>query len=159
MSSPPPLQSSSMVSSSSSSSSLAPPPQSWFQRHWKGLVVAVLGFVVAAVLALMLAVVGLVMWSIRQSDVFRMAMQRARQDPRVTQSLGTPIEPSWLVAGSMSVENDSGNAKFSVGIHGPKQEGKLYLDARKRMGEWTFNSLTVKTAAGEEIEVVPPKPD
>lgn len=157
MSSPPPLHSSSMVSSSSSS--FATPTQSWLQRHWKGLLIAILGCVMAAVLALALAVVGLVMWSIRQSDVFRMALQRVRQDARVTQSLGTPIEPSWLVSGSMNIENDSGTANFSVGIHGPRQGGKLYLDARKRMGEWTFNSLTVKTAAGQKIDVVPPSPE
>lgn len=155
MSAPPPLSSSTMVSSSLSSQ----PQQTWMQRHWKGLVVAILGLIAASILALVIAVVGLVMWSMRQSDVYRMAMQRARQNPEVVERLGTPIESGWLVSGSMNIENDSGTANLTIPIHGPRQQAKMYLDARKRMGEWTFNSLTVKTAAGEQIELVPPKPD
>ena len=153
MSAPPPLQSSAMVSSSSQ------PQQTWLQRHWKGLVVAIIGLVVVACIAMVLSVVGLVMWSIRQSDVYRMAMTKARQNPQVVHTLGTPIDPGWLVSGSMNIENDSGTANLTIPIHGPRQKAKMYLDARKRMGEWTFNSLTVKTDDGDQIELVTPKPD
>ena len=129
------------------------------QRHWKGLVVAIIGLIVAACIALAVSIVGLVMWSIRQSDVYRMAMAKARQNPRLVQILGTPIEPGWLASGSIQIENDSGSANLTIPIHGPREKAKMYLDARKRMGEWTFNSLTVKTDAGDQIELVPPKPD
>lgn len=153
MSAPPPLQPSVTLSSSSQ------PQQTWMQRHWKSVVIAIVGLIIASVVALAVSIVGLVMWSIRQSDVYRMAMQRVRQDPAVVQALGTPIETGWWASGSMNIENDSGTANFTVPIHGPRQQGKMYLDARKRMGEWTFNSLVVKTAGGEQIEVVAPKPD
>lgn len=155
MSAPPPLSSSAMVSSSSS----AQPPQTWLQRHWKGLVVGVIVLILLSLLATVMAVVGLVMWSIRQSDVYRMAMQRVRQNPAVVEKLGTPIEPGWLISGSMNIEGDSGTANFTIPIHGPRQAARVYLDARKRMGEWTFNSLVVKTEGGEQIQVAPPKPD
>ena len=157
MSAPPPLQSSNMMSSS------IPPqqqrPETWFQRHWKGVVIAIVGLVVASILALVAGIVGLVLWSMRQSDVYRMAMERARKNPEAVQQLGTPIEPGWLVSGSVNIENDAGTANLTIPIHGPRQQAKMYLDARKRMGEWTFNSLVVKTAAGEEIDLVTSKPD
>ena len=153
MSAPPTLQSSTMMSSSSQ------PQQTWFQRHWKGLVVAIIGLIVVACIALVVSIVGLVMWSIRQSDVFRMAMTKARQNPAVVHSLGTPIDPGWVVSGSINLENDAGTANLAIPIHGPRQKAKMYLDARKRMGEWTFISLTVKTDDGDQIELVPPKPD
>jgi hypothetical protein len=133
--------------------------QTWFQRHWKAVVITILVLVVASILAMVGGIVGLVMWSIRQSDVFRMAMERARQNPQVVQQLGTPIEPGWLVSGSIQLENDAGTANLTIPIHGPSQKAKMYLDARKRMGEWTFNSLVVKTASGEEIDVAAAKPE
>lgn len=153
MSAPPPLQTSTLVSSSS------PQQPTWMQRHWKGLVVAIIGLVVAAFMALVLGIVGLVMWSIRQSDVYRMAMAKTRENPAVVHYLGTPIESGWLVSGSLQTENDSGAANLTIPIHGPRQKAKMYVDARKRMGEWTFNSLTVKTDDGDQIEVVRAKPD
>ena len=154
MSAPPPLPSSTIVSSSAP----LPQQQTWFQRHWKGVVIAILGLVIASVLALVAGIVGLVMWSMRQSDVYRMAMERARKNPEVVQQLGTPIESGWLVSGSLHIENDAGTANLTIPIHGPHQQAKMYLDARKRMGEWTFNSLVVKTAEGEEIDVMAAKP-
>jgi hypothetical protein len=153
MSAPPPLQPASVVSSSSMPPS--PSQQTWIQRHWKGLVVAIIGLVVVSCLALVLSIVGLVMWSIRQSDVYRMAMTKARQNPEVVRRLGTPIESGWWASGSMNIEGDSGTADFTIPIHGPTQKATMYLDARKRMGEWTFRVLTVKTDHGERIEVVP----
>jgi hypothetical protein len=140
-------------------SSSGQPPKTWFHRHWKGVVVAILLLIVALLVAAVLAVVGLVMWSIRQSDVYRMAMERVRQDPAVVQRLGSPIESGWIVSGSMNIEGDSGTANFTIPIHGPRASAKVYLDARKTMGEWTFNSLVVKTAEGEEIQMPPAKAD
>jgi len=142
-----------------SSSAPLQPPESWARRHWKGLVATAVTLVLVAVLAVVAGVIALVMWSLRQSDVLRLAMERARKNPAVVEQLGTPINPGWLISGSMHMENDSGTANFTVPIHGPRQEAKLYLDARKQMGEWTFNSLTVKTDQGQEIQVVQPKPD
>ena len=144
---------------SSSSSSLPQTQPSWARRHWKGLVGSVVTLVVVVALALVVGVVALVMWSIRQSDVLRIALEQARKNPAVVAQLGTPINPGWLISGSMHIENDAGTANFTVPIHGPRQEATLYLDARKRTGEWTFNTLTVKLDDGREILLLPPKPD
>jgi len=157
MSTPPPIPPSSVFSSSSMP---APQPQqTWLQRHWKGLVIAILGLIVVSVVAMILSIVGLVMWSMKQSDVYKQAMAKTRQNAEVAARLGTPIEPGWIISGHINLENDAGTAEMTIPIHGPQQEAKIYLDARKRMGEWTFNYLTVKTAAGEQIEVVAQKPD
>ena len=141
------------------SSSQLQPPESWLHRHWKGLAGTLLTLVVVGVLALVAGVVALVMWSIRQSDVLHLAMEQARRNPSVVEQLGTPINPGWLISGSMHIENDAGTADFTVPIKGPRQEAKLHLDARKRMGEWTFNTLTVTTDSGRQIELVRSKPD
>ncbi len=134
------------------------PQESWARRHWKGLVTLAVALVVGTVIAVVVGAVALVMWSVRQSDVIRMAVEQAQKNPAVVAELGTPIKPGWFISGSMNVENDSGTANFTVPIHGPRQEAKLHLDARKRRGEWTFNSLSVKMHDGREIEVVPPRP-
>ena len=141
------------------SSSQPESAQSWMRRHPKTLVFAIKLAIAVSVFGTILGIVSLVMWSMRQSDVFRLAMEKTRKNPAVVEKLGTPIEPDWMVTGSMNVDGDSGTANFTAEIKGPRQKGKLSIDARKRMGEWTFNYLMVKTAAGEEIDVVPRKTD
>src|ERR1051326_8562668 len=60
MSAPPPLQPAPIMTSSSVQPQQS---QTWFQRHWKGVVVTILVLVVASVLALVAGMVGLVMRS------------------------------------------------------------------------------------------------
>lgn len=137
--------------SSSGQAGFGQPGQSWVQRNWKKLVVALLGFFVLALVASVAGILWLVMWSFRNSDVCRLAMEKARHNPAVVAQLGEPIEPGFFFTGSMNINGDSGSATLTMPIHGPKAKADLYVDARKAMGDWTFNYLVMKTASGERI--------
>ncbi len=131
-------------------------PDSWWRRNWKMVAVVVVTLLVVILLAFVTGVVALVMWSFRQSDVFRLALDKARNAPAVVERLGSPIEAGWMVSGSIRLNGDTGSADMHIPIHGPKGKADMYINASKRMGEWTFNSVVVKTVSGEQIWVASP---
>jgi hypothetical protein len=85
----------------------------------------------------------LIMNDFKSSPVYVQAMQAARADPRVSQSMGTPIEPGWLITGSISEQGISGDANLVIPISGPRKSGTLYASARKGNGVWSFYTLAV----------------
>lgn len=123
------------------------------QARMKKIVTMVVGGIVTLVLLFVVAIVGVVLWVMRQSDVNRLAMEKVRQNPAVVERLGTPIEMGWMISGSISTAGDSGSAEVTIPIHGPKGGADMYVSARKAMGNWSFTDLTVKTSSGESIRV------
>lgn len=91
---------------------------------------------------------------IRSSDVYKEALQRARSNPQVVAALGQPIEPGWWVAGSINVENNSGQANFKFPIEGPNGEATVQVTATKKGSQWTYSELSVKPEKGPEIDLL-----
>ncbi len=120
------------------------PPQGWFSRHWK----AVVGFgclgLIILVLALVAGIFFLVMGGIRSSDVYQQALAKANANPQVVVSLGQPIQPGWMLSGSLNVSGPGGDADLAIPISGPKGKGTLYVVAKKSAGAWTFSRLEVE---------------
>ena len=115
----------------------------WFARNWVWLLpVGCLGMIVLAVL-LVGGIFFAVTAAIRTSDVYRTALERARQNPEVVAALGEPIEVGWLVSGNISVNGPEGEANLSLPLHGPRGSATLYLVANKVAGEWVYERLEV----------------
>ena len=124
-----------------------PRKPSWFSRNWKWLVPggclsALLVF--GAFLALILSVV---FGSMKASDPYRLAMDRATASPAVTQALGTQIKAGFFVSGKISVDGASGSANLAIPLSGPKGKGTVYVEASKAAGEWTFTRLVFEEGA------------
>ncbi|HEX4997389.1 MAG TPA: cytochrome c oxidase assembly factor 1 family protein, partial [Terriglobia bacterium] len=90
----------------------------------------------------------------RYSDVYKEALAIAQSNPETQQALGTPIEAGFLVSGNISVSGDSGRANLSIPIHGPKGTGRLYLEATKVQGKWTYQKLMVQVDKGPRIDLL-----
>lgn len=86
----------------------------------------------------------LIMGSFKSSPVYLQAMDAARSDARVVQSLGQPIESGWFITGSISEQGLSGDANLVIPISGPRKGGTLYASARKGDGVWQFYTLAVQ---------------
>lgn len=137
----------------------APPPPSggWWSRNWKWFVPTgccltplVLGGAFAAFLILV------VFGAMKQSDVYKMAVARAKADQRVTNALGTPINEGLFLSGNTSVNGASGDADLSIPISGPRGKGTIYAVATKSAGDWTYSKLVVKIdSTGETIDLGP----
>lgn len=130
-----------------------PPPRGWWARHWKAAIFGGCLTLIVLFCAFLAGIFLLVFSSFRSSDVYRMALERARANPDVVRQLGTPIEPGWWVSGSMNVTGGSGSADLAIPIHGPKGTGKIELVARKRDGRWMFRRLVVLPDGGAPIVV------
>src|SRR5205823_4076198 len=94
-----------------------PPPTGWWSRNWKWFVPTgccltplVLGGAFVAFLVLV------VFGTMKQSDAYKMAVERAKADPRVTSALGTPIGEGWFLSGKTNVNGGSGDADLSIPI-------------------------------------------
>ena len=118
-------------------------------RNWKWIVpTGCLGLIVLA-LALAAGVFFLVVSAVKSSDVYRRALEKARQDPAVIAELGQPISDSWLVSGSVETKGRYGHAKFQIPISGPKNSGTVYAEALKVRDlygndDWNFETLEVE---------------
>jgi hypothetical protein len=125
---------------------MGPPPPSqpgWWNRNWKWFVpVGCLGLI-AIFCGFIALLVVVVMGSMKNSDAYKMALAKAQQNPVVQQKLGTPIQASTFVGGSINVEGTSGKADLTIPISGPKGKGAIYVDATKFANEWKFNRLEV----------------
>jgi hypothetical protein len=96
----------------------------------------------------------------KQSDAYKIAVDRAPQNQAVIYALGSPINAGNFVSGSSHVEGLSGDAKLSIPISGPKGKGTLYIEATKSAGLWQFATLVAKIEkTGERINLnQPPRP-
>ncbi|MBZ5646642.1 MAG: cytochrome c oxidase assembly factor 1 family protein [Acidobacteriia bacterium] len=122
------------------SSSPIEPEKSWFARHL--LVTIIMGLAIAFT-AFVVVVLGVVMMSLRSSDVYREAVARAQQAPAVRERLGTPIEAGWFTSGSINVSGPSGSADLAIPISGPTGKATIYVVGKKRMGRWELQALEV----------------
>ena len=90
----------------------------------------------------------------KSSDVYKMAVARAKADPRVTEAIGTPIKEGYFVGGHTDVSGGSGQADLTIPIRGPKGKAKIYATATKSAGEWHYSRLIVKVQnTGERIDL------
>ena len=131
-----------------------PQPPSWLERHsgWKiplGCLVlmVLLGGFVAGLLTFIVT-------SFHRSDVYQQSLARAREDPRVRQQLGQPIQPAWFISGQLSVSGSSGKADLSIPISGPKGKATIRAVASKNAGEWRFSWLQVVVEGQEPIDLL-----
>ncbi len=108
-----------------------------------------------AVLVLVVGIIAgvfyLITGTFKSSPVYQDALQAAQSNPRVTQSLGTPIQPGWLVTGSIQEQGLSGDASLVIPISGPRGSGTLYASAREGNGVWQYYTLAVKVDGQDQV--------
>lgn len=94
--------------------------------------------------------------ALKQTDVYKTALARAKADQRVTAALGTPIEEGWFLKGNTDLDGESGKTDLTIPISGPKGKGSIYVVATKFAGEWTYSKMVVKIdSSGETIDLKP----
>ncbi|MCS3747883.1 hypothetical protein FHY18_003511 [Xanthomonas arboricola] len=129
-----------------------------WSRHWKWVVPGI-GVALFVLLALVIgALIYAIAAVVKSSDVYRDALRIAKADTQVVQTLGTPITDALLPDGSISYVGDMGEAHFSVGLHGPRGNGSVQVDATRRHGRWTYQTLTFAGTHGGQIDMLPATP-
>jgi hypothetical protein len=122
---------------------MQPDQPGWWKRNWKWavpsgcLMVVILLF--GGCVALMTAAVG----AMKSSGAYEQAIDRLKEHPGAIAVLGEPITASWMISGNFHEGGGKGTADYSVPVSGPRGGGKLYVEARKSAGRWTFEVLTL----------------
>ena len=118
-------------------------------RNRRPLILITCGVLTAVAVCILLVVggaagiIGAVFGSIKSSDVYQGALTAAMEDTQVIDALGEPVEAGLIPSGSISVENNSGDASLSIPISGPKGKGTLYVEAVRSAGSWEYTLLEV----------------
>jgi hypothetical protein len=120
-----------------------PAKKGWFGRNWKWFVPLGCFTMIGAFVGVIALIFFLVVGAIKSTDVYQQALDKAKSNPEVIGSIGQPIKDGMLPQGNINTSGDSGEADFQIPISGPAGSGKIYVEAKKRVGEWEFNSLIV----------------
>ncbi len=129
------------------------PPRGWWSRNWKWFVpTGCFTFIVIGALGVV-CIMFFAFSIIKSSDAYQTALARAKQDPRVTAALGTPIKEGLVPSGKTSVNGPSGDTDIGIPISGPKGKGTIYAVGTKSEGKWQFSKLTVQIENGEKIDL------
>ncbi|MDB6120122.1 MAG: hypothetical protein JWO08_3903 [Verrucomicrobiaceae bacterium] len=112
------------------------------------LIVVAFGLFIASIF-------GVVVGSMRKSDVSEQAMAKVNASPQVRAVLGSPIEQGWLPTGKISVHGDRGTAEINFSVTEPKGGGTVHLEATKDNGVWAFHRLiVVPESTGKPIDLL-----
>lgn len=127
----------------------------WWTRNWKWLVPT--GCLTIAILfvAFVFSIVLLVFGTIKSTDVYKGALVRAKANPEVIETLGTPIKDRLFVSGNTNVNGATGVSNLSIPISGPNGKATIYVKAEKSLGRWTYSELVVEIQkTGERIDLL-----
>jgi hypothetical protein len=134
---------------------VAAPPRNWWQRNWKWFVPTGCLTIIALGVAFVVLIILVIFGAIKSSDAYKIALERAKSDPRVIEELGEPIEAGWFLSGKTKVDGDSGESDLTIPIQGPKGKASVYAVATKSAGEWEYSKLIVKVrSTGETIDLL-----
>ncbi len=114
-----------------------PPKRAW--RIWVIAAVAVLGVVIAFGVGLYFMVTSI----LKDTDAYRLAMEKLQASPEAMAVLGPPLK-TGMPSGSISTSGATGEAQLAIPVEGQKARGVLYVAATKDMGRWKANRIELE---------------
>jgi hypothetical protein len=92
--------------------------------------------------------------SFRQSGIYSISLDRARNSPCVIAKLGSPLIAKGMIAGNINTQGSEGSADMEIPVHGSKGSGSLNVSGKKVDGGWNIDSLTLMDDEGQ-IQLLP----
>ena len=126
----------------------------WWSRNWKWFVPTLFLVIFVLPAAACGGLVFMVMSSLKNSEVARESMSRARTSQALIERLGSPIEMGRWATGNVNVNGDNGLALLVIPISGPKGRGTLAVSAHKRAGEWRYETMMVTVEGGGRVNLL-----
>lgn len=125
------------------------------QRKWaKWGVVLLLAWAALAVLF----VVG-ILSMLKGSDAYQLAQARLDADVRIAAIVGRSFS-TGIPSGSIQTSGPDGSASLSFSVEGPKGKGQVFVEARKRLGQWTIQRMAFEEdGSGRRLDLAPESVD
>ncbi len=125
--------------------------KSWFSRNW-GWVVPLGGCL--TIIVLFFVFLGSLIFGVSElmteSDPYKEALLKVRQDEYVLEILGEPIETNGIMQGELSFKNNTGKADISIPIKGPDGKAKVYVIGTKQNEQWVYSEMYVIISETDE---------
>ncbi|HEU4522808.1 MAG TPA: cytochrome c oxidase assembly factor Coa1 family protein [Thermoanaerobaculia bacterium] len=134
-----------------------PPPQqrSWWSRYWMWVVALGCLLPILVIGGCVAGIAYFAMSTIRATDVYTDAVERAKSDPRVVEALGAPVETRWWVTGEFNVDGEEDSADFDVPLQGSQNKGTLEVEGTRDRGDWSYSVMRVHVEGGRVIDLIP----
>lgn len=92
--------------------------------------------------------------TLKSSGAYGQGLARAVGDARVQAALGAPVNPGWLVTGSVKANPSKSTAFLQVPLEGAMRTGSLSISAEKQSADWEFRILKVDVAGKPSIDLL-----
>lgn len=126
--------------------------QSWWKRNWKWAVPTGCGiFFVVGIILIIAGVFYGVTSAISESIPHQNALKMVRQDSRIVELLGEPIEPNGITGGSFNSSNGYKTVQLTIPIKGPKGEATIRVEGEGVGEKYTYQVMNVYSQSAEEI--------
>lgn len=111
-----------------------------------------LGLVVVAVAAVIFIVLGL-FGVLKKATPYADSLEAVQSNPGAIEALGEPIDPGFVVSGSVNLNNDDGDAALSYPVSGPNGKGTVKVTGKKAAGQWSYETMELQVEGGETIDL------
>lgn len=125
--------------------------KNWFGRNWVWAVpgCGCLGIILFVVFGAGVAFFGVKNFMSNASP-YDYAVEQATSNPQIIQVLGDPVTSNGAMNGNISIQNENGNADFTVPLKGSKGNGILVVSAIRVEGKWFYENLYVTIKDSQE---------
>lgn len=89
-------------------------------------------------------------WGMKKNQPYIDAIQTVTTHPDAIDALGEPIKPGFMISGSISIKNDTGEADFTIPVSGPEGAGKVRIVGKKAGGAWTYETFELQVEGQDE---------
>lgn len=119
------------------------------QRQWTKWALIIYGASVLFFIGLFFVVTA----SLKNSDAFKLAVEKLEASKEAVEMLGTPIS-TGMVTGSVETSGPLGKTSISFSAGGPNGQGTVTMKATKDGGTWQIESLVlVQDGTGKHIDL------
>lgn len=121
-------------------------------KNMKWILLGILSFILFVGFAF--SIVFLVM-KLMKGEAYELSLSEISNNRQVIDLIGEPIQPGWLVMGSVNTSGPEGSASLEYSIEGPNGSGKVYVYASRTVGEWKLDKVVVANVLNQQrINVV-----
>ena len=94
-----------------------------------------------------------------KGDAYQLSLVALHENNNVIDTLGSPLEPGFLVLGSVHTNSSGGGkAGFSYSISGSKSSAEVFVTATRIDKKWMLDSVVVTpSSGGKPLQIVGPK--
>lgn len=133
--------------------------KSWWRRNAKWLFPLILIFITGVYLLLSGAVsFGDYAKAYADMPVYQNALEKAKQNTRVTEALGSiePIDKMTIAEGAVEYTEDYQAMTATITLKGSKNKGKMDIAAYKADGRWEYDAIKVRIkSTNDDIVIFP----